>query len=68
MKPEDKLNQEILETRLKIQESTSKMEYSTSEVPDLHPKLESTLEYNKSLDKYLESLKAIVKKYEERRR
>jgi hypothetical protein len=65
MKTEAELNHEILVTRLKKQEYSSKSENSTTDGSDPHPNLESTLAYNKFLDIYLDSLKKILKKYRE---
>lgn len=65
MKTKDELNQDILITTLKIREYSPKFEHSHGDEPEQNPSLESILEYNKFLKRYLHTLKKMLKKYED---
>jgi hypothetical protein len=65
MKTKDELNQEILITTLKIREYSPKFAHSPGDEPEPNPSLESILEYNKFLKRYLLTLKKMLKKYKD---
>lgn len=65
MKSEEELNQEIIATTRKILEYSSKFQHSLGEDVDSKTTLDTNLEYYKYLESYLDSLKKVLKKYEE---
>ncbi|MCL6261422.1 hypothetical protein M3O96_20145 [Aquiflexum sp. TKW24L] len=68
MKTEAELNQEILEATLKIKKYSPELEKYIGEMPVTIPdanKADSALVNNKNLSDYLNSLKEVLRKYEE---